>query len=190
MELKFKEAEVSDVEAIVALVNRAYRGPEARKTWTNEAAMLDGQRTDDESVRALIAQHDSTFLLAYDAFDSDRSGREVSKRHLVACVQLEFLDQKTCYLGMLTVDPAIQGAGIGRRVLNSAEIFVQKTRPEIKKIEMTVITVREELVAWYERRGYWRTGIYKPFPYGDERFGIPLVENLQFEVLEKNLNFE
>ena len=52
---------------------------------------------------------------------------------------------------------------------------------------MTVIDVREELIAWYERRGYRRTGIKKPFPYGDTRFGQPKRDDLRFEVLEKPL---
>ena len=52
-------------------------------------------------------------------------------------------------------------------------------------LRMTVIDVRDELIAWYERRGYRRTGIRKPFPYGDTRFGVPRRDDLRFEVLEK-----
>jgi hypothetical protein len=53
---------------------------------------------------------------------------------------------------------------------------------------MTVINVRGTLSAWYERRGYVRTGETKPFPYGDERFGLPQREDLHFEVFEKELD--
>ncbi|MGZ6807861.1 MAG: hypothetical protein ACXVGG_14740, partial [Mycobacteriaceae bacterium] len=54
-------------------------------------------------------------------------------------------------------------------------------------MEMTVITQRVELIAWYERRGYRRTGQTQPFPYGDERFGVPRRPDLAFEVLSKQL---
>jgi hypothetical protein len=52
---------------------------------------------------------------------------------------------------------------------------------------MTVIQVRDTLIAWYERRGYSLTGETKPFPYGDDRFGRPLRNDLHFVVLEKTL---
>jgi hypothetical protein len=54
-------------------------------------------------------------------------------------------------------------------------------------MRMTVIRQREELIAWYERRGYRRTGQLTPFPYGDERFGIPQRADLEFELLVKPL---
>ena len=52
---------------------------------------------------------------------------------------------------------------------------------------MTVIAQRAELIAWYERRGYARTGEARPFPYGDPRFGEPRRDDLSFLVLEKPL---
>ncbi len=52
---------------------------------------------------------------------------------------------------------------------------------------MTVVNVREVLIAWYLRRGYHKTGETNPFPYGDDRFGKPLRDDLNFVVLEKNL---
>ena len=45
--------------------------------------------------------------------------------------------------------------------------------------------VRDTLIAWYERRGYHRTGETEPYPYGDNRFGTPLREDLEFAILEK-----
>ncbi len=50
---------------------------------------------------------------------------------------------------------------------------------------MTVINVRETLIAWYLRRGYAKTGATEAFPYGDDRFGKPLRDDLCFVVLEK-----
>ena len=87
---------------------------------------------------------------------------------------------------MFSVRPGLQGSGLGRFMLTTAENFA---RAEWKciKMEMTVISIRAELIAWYERRGYHRTGRFKPFPYGDARFGIPKRDDLQFELLEKLL---
>jgi ribosomal protein S18 acetylase RimI-like enzyme len=87
---------------------------------------------------------------------------------------------------MFSVRPGLQGAGIGGQVLAEAERFA-RDEFGMDVMRMTVIDLREELIAWYERRGYRRTGIKKPFPYGDERFGIPLRDDLRFEVLEKTL---
>jgi hypothetical protein len=54
-------------------------------------------------------------------------------------------------------------------------------------MHITVITARAELVAWYVRHGYTRTGKLIPFPYDDERAGVPTRAGLQFEVLVKKL---
>jgi ribosomal protein S18 acetylase RimI-like enzyme len=87
---------------------------------------------------------------------------------------------------MFAVRPALQGAGLGGLVLAEAERFA---REEWKAAEMhmTVISAREDLIAWYVRRGYRRTGETRPFPYGDERFGLPRREDLEFELLTKKL---
>ena len=65
--------------------------------------------------------------------------------------------------------------------------MMQMNVMQMTTMQMTVIDCREELMAFYERRGYARTGIKKPFPYGDERFGIPRRDDLRFEVMEKPL---
>jgi ribosomal protein S18 acetylase RimI-like enzyme len=93
---------------------------------------------------------------------------------------------EACYFGMFAVDPTLQGGGLGRQTLNEAE-RIARDEWKCKKMEMTVISVRDELIAWYARRGYRRTGKFKPFPYGDERFGIPKRPDLRFEILEKSL---
>ncbi len=90
------------------------------------------------------------------------------------------------YFGMFSVQPKLQGGGIGKVVLDEAERIV-RDEWKLSAMRMTVIDVREELIAFYERRGYRRTGITKPFPYGDARFGLPKREDLRFEVLEKIL---
>jgi hypothetical protein len=56
-----------------------------------------------------------------------------------------------------------------------------------KRIRMNVMNVRDAPIAWYLRRGARKTGETEPFPYGDDRFGAPLRDDLSFLVLEKKL---
>jgi ribosomal protein S18 acetylase RimI-like enzyme len=171
--LTFRTATVDDLDAICALVTSAYRGDSSRVGWTTEADLLDGKRIDPEVLRADILRPRSLVLLA------ERDGA------LVACAHVAD-DQGAGYFGMFSVQPQAQGGGLGKTVLAEAErIAWQEWRLPVMR--MTVIDVREELMAFYERRGYRRTGIKKPFPYGDERFGAPRREDLRFELLEKPL---
>jgi ribosomal protein S18 acetylase RimI-like enzyme len=169
-----RHAAVADVPAVVALVESAYRGEVSRGGWTTEADFLDGQRIDVAGVTDIIRKPDSIVMLA-DRVDGA----------LLACCHIE-KQRNACYFGMFSVRPGLQGSGIGGRLLAEAERFA---RDEWKstKMEMTVISIRDELIAWYERRGYRRTGVFKPFPYGDERFGIPKRDDLRFELMEKPL---
>ncbi|NEY31894.1 GNAT family N-acetyltransferase [Streptomyces sp. PRKS01-65] len=169
----FRDASHADVDELVALIESAYRGESSRAGWTTEADILQGQRTDPQGVREVIESPGSRLLTA------ERDGR------IVACCQLEH--RGTCaYFGMFAVSPALQGAGLGRTVLAEAERQARETWG-VTEMHMTVISVREELIAWYERRGYRRTGRMTPFPYGDERFGIPQRPDLRFELLVKPL---
>jgi len=161
-----------DLDFLVALVNSAYRGDSSRVGWTTEADFLDGQRTDANEIRALIEAPDSMLLLCLQ-------GDEI-----VGSVNLQRANE-AAYLGMLVIRPDLQSQGIGKHLMQAAEAAVQQEWG-VRKMEMTVITLRAELLAFYERRGYRRTGIIKPFPT-DVRFGLPRVEGLQFEVLEKEL---
>jgi GNAT superfamily N-acetyltransferase len=171
--LAFRAARAGDIDAVVALVESAYRGEASRQGWTTEADMLDGRRTDAAAVAQLIARPGSVVLLA----ESDGV--------LLACAHLEKLDM-TGYFGMFSVRPAQQGGGIGRAMLAEAERVV-RDEWRCGEMQMTVISIRDELIGWYERRGYRCSGVYKPFPYGDERFGIPKRDDLRFEVLVKPL---
>ncbi|WP_438489032.1 GNAT family N-acetyltransferase [Streptomyces sp. S186] len=171
--LTFRDATEADVPALVALVESAYRGDASRAGWTTEADLLDGRRTDADGV-AEVVRNDSGRLLV-----AERDGE------LVACCQLEHRGDHV-YFGMFAVRPALQGAGLGKVIIAEAERTAAATwgAPEMR---MTVIRQREELIAWYERRGYRRTGRFSPFPYGDERFGIPQRADLEFELLVKPL---
>lgn len=167
-------AREADVDRVCALVNSAYRGDSSRKGWTTEADLLGGQRTDPVSLRETLAAPDSVILLL------ERDGA------LVGCVNLRRQPDRA-YLGMLTVSPELQAGGVGKRLLELAEQWVRDTW-QVWLVEMTVIRQRAELIAWYERRGYHRTGHTEPFPYGDDRFGLPKRPDLAFEVLEKRLD--
>lgn len=170
--LVFRDATAADVDALVALVESAYRGESSRAGWTSEADLLHGQRTDAEGVRAVIESPHSRMLVA------ERGGE------LVACCQLERRGE-IGYFGMFSVRPGAQGGGVGRAVLAEAERIAREAGD--RELHMTVIVQRAELIAYYERRGYRRTGELSPFPYGDERFGVPQRDDLAFELLVKRL---
>ena len=169
----FRAATDADIDAIVALVTSAYRGDASRAGWTTEADLLDGARIDPDVLRGDIARDGSRVVLA------ERDGA------LLACAHVA-IDGDAGYFGMFSVVPGLQGGGIGKQVLAECERIV-RDEWRLPAMRMTVIDVRDELIAFYERRGYRRTGILKPFPYGDARFGEPKRGDLRFEVLEKVL---
>jgi ribosomal protein S18 acetylase RimI-like enzyme len=170
----YRDATAADVDAIVALVESAYRGDASRAGWTTEADLLDGQRTDAEAVRSIIAAAGSRMLLAVD------DGGD-----LLGCCQLERRDE-AAYFGMFSVRPGQQGGGLGRAMLAEAERLA-RAEWGVGVMRMQVIKQRRDLIAWYERRGYVATGERHPFPYGDERYGKPRRDDLEFQVLEKPL---
>ncbi|HUX89685.1 MAG TPA: GNAT family N-acetyltransferase [Gallionellaceae bacterium] len=168
----FRSAEMADVERIVALVNGAYRGESSRAGWTTEADLLDGQRTDAEEVSSLIAADDSMILLCVE-------GEEV-----IGSVHLQH-GKHVAYMGMLVIEPVMQGQGLGKKLMQAAELTAIKMWG-VAKMLMYVVTLRHELIAFYERRGYRRTGKIKEFP-NEIRFGIPKVTGLEIELMEKTL---
>jgi len=174
MHIEFTQADESHVDALVKLVNSAYRGESSKKGWTTEADLLGGQRIDAAGIKELIEKDESVVLVAED----DDSGK------LLGCVHLE-KQGDGCYLGMLTVDPTLQGKGIGQQLMDESEAFAQFW--DCTRIFMSVISVRTELVKWYEKKGFKNTQNKKPFPYGNERFGLPKVNDLEFVILEKKI---
>jgi len=173
-EVTFRPAELADVTRIQPLVHHAYRGDRARVGWTHEADLLDAARIDEDALAESIADAGQVILLA------ERNGV------LIGCVHVTDKGDGLAYLGMLTVDANLQGAGLGRRLIDQAET-VARGRYAARRMEMTVIVQRTELIDWYVRRGYLPTGETRPFPATDPRFGIPRRSDLAFVVLERSL---
>ena len=174
----FRDAVEADIPALVALVTSAYRGDASRVGWTTEADLLDGNRIDPDVLRGDIVRPGSRVLLAERA-------RGDSARELLGCAHVS-IEDGAGYFGMFSIRPELQGAGIGKQLLAEAERMAREEW-KLPAMRMTVIDVRDELIAYYVRRGYRRTGVKKPFPATDPRFGIPKRDDLRFEVLEKIL---
>jgi ribosomal protein S18 acetylase RimI-like enzyme len=167
--LDFRHAQKEDVPAIVKLVESVYRGDSSRKGWTTEADLLGGQRTDPDMILNLLNDSECHFLLA------------INKSQIVGSVLIE-KKRDYAYLGMLAVDVSLQNAKLGRRLLEAAESFT-KNSWQLNEVRITVIEQRRELVEWYERRGYKKTGAVSDFPT-DPRFGIPKVKISDLHFIE------
>jgi GNAT superfamily N-acetyltransferase len=171
-QLSFRPAQPEETTLIVKLVNSAYRGESSKAGWTTEADLLDGQRTDEQEIQSLLLDENSMILLC------------LQDDEIIGSVNLQRKGDNA-YLGMFVVRPTLQGAGVGKQFIQASEDFVRREWGS-KKMTMSVITLREELIAYYERRGYRRTGELLPFPDNIAN-GIQKVENLEFEILAKDL---
>ncbi|HTH54909.1 MAG TPA: GNAT family N-acetyltransferase [Cyclobacteriaceae bacterium] len=166
------KATPEDIPALNKLVNSAYRGDSSRKGWTTEADLLDGTRTDENAIRSFFEEPNATIL------------KYVDDGKIVGCVRLE-KNGSQLYLGMFAVDPTVQNKGIGRKILVGAE--VEASKQNCKSIEMTVISERKELIAWYQRNGYEQVGGKIPMVFDNPSGGIPK-KDLYFITLEKFLD--
>ena len=171
--MKISSASLEDVPELVSLINSAYRGETSRKGWTTEADLLTGdQRIDIREMTRMMQTPGNHFL------KNSPDGKVIT-----GSVFLK-QDERGLYLGMLSVSPLEQDQGIGKKLMAAAEEFALEKK--CRAIYMQVISVREELIAWYQRRGYHPTGERKPMP-ADSRFGTPTRE-LEFLILEKKLD--
>jgi GNAT superfamily N-acetyltransferase len=171
--ISFRTAAAADVDALVPFVNGGYRGESSKRGWTTEADILGGQRTDPDKMREMVEAADARVELAHE------------NEALVGCVYLKKEPDASCYLGMLTVDPSRQASGIGKLLMAHSDAVARAWG--CRRMRMTVISVRGELIAYYERRGYVKTGASEPFPEDDPRFGLPKVRGLVFVELAKPL---
>ena len=173
-DLAIRDAVPDDIPALHRLIEGAYRGEGSRRGWTTEADLLGGQRTDPEALAAILADPRHAIHMA------ERDGA------LVGSVLIADRGQGTGYLGMLSVDPALQSGGVGRALVRAAEREVQ-ARWNARRLEMQVFWQRDSLIAWYARQGYEATGETRPFPMDDPRLGVPLRDDLWFVVLARDL---
>jgi ribosomal protein S18 acetylase RimI-like enzyme len=174
MSVLLQVAEEADLPGIVALMNAAFRGGSAEASWNAETWFITGDRTNEALLRGEM-DGDAQYLVA----------REDGGLAPQGCVSLKALSAERWYLGALTVDPSLQNVGFGGKLLGSAEAYA--VAHGARRMEMTVVNVRDALIRWYERRGYRLTGERRPFPYGDHRFGRATRDDLEFVVLEKAL---
>ena len=165
-----------DFPAIIDLANIAYRGTGTTKSWNHETGILEGQRLNESLLREDLAAKPNGHLLTY---------RDDPAGPLLGTVWLDPQSEGVWLLGLFTIRPELQNRQLGRALLSAAEAFAKQRGG--RRIRMTVLNVRDTLIAWYERRGYTQTAETQPFPYGDERFGKPLRDDLHFIILEKDI---
>lgn len=167
------QATIADAAELSALINSAYRGETSKKGWTTEADLLEGTRTTPKELATIITTPHH-YLLKF-----------IRDEKIIGSVLL-IAKKEVLYLGMLTVSPELQNSGIGKQLLQAAEQLAQQL--ELSRIQMTVIGIRKELLAWYIRNGYEDTGVREPFPFGEGDKALTS-EPLDFTVLEKKLTF-
>lgn len=166
-------ATISDIPAIKNLLNSAYRGESSKQGWTTEAHLIEGDVRTDEATIEKVMKRDGSVFLKYTN----------EQQEVIGCVNLQLHEGRKIYLGMFSVSPQLQGGGIGKKLLQASDEYGRHLH--CSSIYMTVITVRSELVSWYQRHGYHDTGERKPFKE-DEGSGKH-VQPLEFMVLEKQL---
>ncbi|MDF2430526.1 MAG: hypothetical protein JWP44_157 [Mucilaginibacter sp.] len=165
------KATLNDVPELNQLVNTAYRGETSKKGWTTEANLLDGLRIDETTLKGYFDDPNIIILK-----NTDDAGE------ITGCVYLE-IRKPQLYVGMFSVSPLLQGRGIGRDLLQHAEAYAKQLN--CTTLTMTVISIRHELIGWYERCGYKATGEILPF-HDDKKFGVP-IQPIELVVMEKNI---
>lgn len=172
--LNFHKAELVDAEAIATLMNSAYRGESSRKGWTTEADILDGLRTTTSEVGKIIKSKNTFILIG------------VLRDEVVATICCEWQElafKDTVHFGMIAVKPSLQNKGYGKILIQAAEaICLREWR--VVGFHMAVISIRHELIAFYERLGYKRTGEFAEFPVKSDLWQ-PKVEGLNLQYLAK-----
>lgn len=187
----FRPATADDVPLLLPLIRSAYRGESSRKGWTTEADLVADERIDAAGLLAKIAEPEGVVLLVTDdaapAPTVTTTSPATRPAPLACCEVLRHKqDPAVAYFGLFAVDPDRQAGGVGKTVLAYAEDFARREWG-VRKMEMWVIWTRAELIQWYERRGYTRTGARAEFPYKHLVNGDALRDDLYFDVLEKEL---
>ena len=162
----------ADIALITELLNISYRGEASKKGWTTEAELIAGDtRADEIMVQQIMEQAGSVFL----KYTND-------EHQISGCVNLQQHDSKL-YLGMFSVSPHLQGSGIGKQILKATEEYALHVG--CTAIYMSVISLRTELISWYQRHGYVDTG--KRIPFEEDGITGRHLKQLEFMILEKSL---
>jgi len=160
-------ASQDQAQAIADLVNLTYRGETG---WTRETHIIQGDRTNRQEVETAMSHPNAYFFIANQL------------QNLASCIYVA--KEKDCaYIGFFSVHPSLQGQGLGKYVLEQAEAFALRTLG-VYKLVMFVVSQRPELIAFYQRRGYSRTGRIEAYPL-HLGIGVPKVPGLTIEYLEK-----
>ena len=170
--MQISPAHIKDIPELVALINSAYRGEASKKGWTTEADLLAGELRTDAATLAEIINRPQATILKYTTDDNSVTGSVFLEKQ-----------ERGLYLGMLSVSPLQQATGVGKQLMKAAEQYAKENNCPC--IFMNVISVRHELIAWYERLGYKKTGEIKPLP-ADTKFGVP-TQPLEFAIMEKKV---
>ncbi len=172
--LNFHKAELIDASAISELINSAYRGESSRAGWTTEADLLEGLRTNTQEIASIIKRDDAFILIG------------VLNDQIIAtiCCERQIAHGRyTAHLGMIAVKPTLQNQGHGAVIIQAAEAIASREW-RVVGFYMAVISIRSELIAFYERLGYARTGEFKDFPVNSALWQ-PKVIGLNLEYLAK-----
>lgn len=166
------KAVIEDVDDLVQLINSAYRGEASKKGWTTEADLLQGELRTDAPILADIIAKPQAVILKYTNDEGTITGSVFLEKQ-----------ERGLYLGMLSVSPLQQATGVGKQLMKAAEQYAKEKGCSF--IFMNVISIRHELIKWYERLGYQETGETKPLVV-DPRFGVP-TQPLEFVIMEKKM---
>lgn len=165
---KFRLAEQPDIVELVKMINSAYRD-QHQNSWTNESQLVDGDRIDQAQLKSLIHQQHKSFhsrLLVAEIHHE-------MKDEIIGGIAIES-QQKNIEIGTFCIAPQWQNLGYGAQVLNAAETYAIKMKPDLERFVMWVLDARPELVNFYLRHGYIKTGIVKDYP-SDLNVGTPLI---------------
>lgn len=165
-----QKTDYNDLDKILALINTAYRGLGGERRWTTEAHLIEGDRLDQDGLRALISSDNSQFYVGYLANEP------------ACCITITQYG-KTAEFGCFAVDPNLHGLGYGKALLNFAEACA---RPYSTLFQVTVVSQNTQLLDFYKRRAYVDTGQTQAYPT-QQNVGKPKIPNIELRVLQKKV---
>lgn len=169
-DFEFRLAKKRDIPDLALLINRAYR-ENHKNSWSNESRIVVGDRINQAQLINLIVpekeQRNNTRLMVAEFKIDDQT-------EIFGCILIEF-NQNTAEIGTFCIAPRWQNLKYGHQLLSKAEMYALKINPELYSYEMWVLNVRHELIDFYLRRAYVKTGRISSYPV-DAGVGEPLIE--------------